>query len=75
MPYHQLFLVEMVFYIISDYKVIMTKANGISGKATSKLQFYFICNGTSEFVFIAPVFQLQLNLLLRRAQNSSNLNQ
>jgi len=57
-------------------QVVLLNANGISGKAADELHIYLHFNETSEFGLISPVYQrFVLNLLLRTAENFSNLNQ
>jgi len=59
------------FTSLAIYQV-MLNANDISGKAANKFKLTHFC----KFVLISPIFKcLELNLLLRTANNSSNLTQ
>jgi len=55
------------------YQAVLSNVIGIFGKAANKLRIYLLLNETPE---ISPAFlRLELNFLLRAADNSSNLNQ
>jgi len=58
------------------YLVILSNANGISGRVANKLHIHLLFNETPGFVFVSHVCQcLELNVLLRAVDESSNLNQ